>query len=108
MPHDSPLLRVHTLGSDEGIMQHNELMDLVTKLSDRIVSLETDLQQKKKVYGVAYTKLIKKVKRLGDKLNKSRRKCRLMGAQTQGRHEHDLEPDFEFTAPEEDYTAEPC
>ncbi|GKG53154.1 hypothetical protein Tco_0552422, partial [Tanacetum coccineum] len=23
MPHDSPLLRVHTLGSDEGIMQHN-------------------------------------------------------------------------------------
>ncbi|GJS63795.1 hypothetical protein Tco_0678359 [Tanacetum coccineum] len=30
-----------------------------------------------------------------------------MGAQTQGRHEHDLEPDFEFTAPEEVYTAEP-
>ncbi|GKA11560.1 hypothetical protein Tco_0691106 [Tanacetum coccineum] len=25
---------------------------------------------------------------------------------TQGRHEHDLEPDFEFTAPEEVYTAE--
>ncbi|GJV68313.1 hypothetical protein Tco_1483822 [Tanacetum coccineum] len=23
MPHDSPLLRVHTLGSDEGIMQPN-------------------------------------------------------------------------------------
>ncbi|GJS70126.1 hypothetical protein Tco_0702967 [Tanacetum coccineum] len=29
-----------------------------------------------------------------------------MSAQTQGRH-HDLEPDFEFIAPEEDYTAEP-
>ncbi|GJT22476.1 hypothetical protein Tco_0892413 [Tanacetum coccineum] len=29
-----------------------------------------------------------------------------MGAQTQGRHEHDLEPDFEFTALEEVYTAE--
>ncbi|GKE27821.1 hypothetical protein Tco_1443205, partial [Tanacetum coccineum] len=30
-----------------------------------------------------------------------------MGAQTQGRHEHDLEPDFKFTAPEEVYTTEP-
>ncbi|GJX99646.1 hypothetical protein Tco_0356665, partial [Tanacetum coccineum] len=26
MPHDLPLLRVNTLGSDEGIMQHKELM----------------------------------------------------------------------------------
>ncbi|GJT72310.1 retrovirus-related pol polyprotein from transposon TNT 1-94 [Tanacetum coccineum] len=78
MPYDSPLLRVHTLGSDEGIMQHNELMDLVTKLLDRVVSLETDLQQTKKVYGATYTKLIKKVKRLEDKLNKSRRKRKLI------------------------------
>ncbi|GKA02222.1 hypothetical protein Tco_0674887 [Tanacetum coccineum] len=30
-----------------------------------------------------------------------------MGAQTQGRHEHDLEPNFDFIAPEEVYTAEP-
>ncbi|GKD46454.1 hypothetical protein Tco_1271099, partial [Tanacetum coccineum] len=56
MPYDSPLLRVHSLGSDEGSMTLHELM---------------------------------------------------MGAQTKGRHEHDLEPDFEFTAPEEVYTAEP-
>ncbi|GKA68388.1 hypothetical protein Tco_0768305, partial [Tanacetum coccineum] len=63
MPYNSPLLRVHTLGSDEGIMQHNELMDLVTKLLDRVVALETDLMQTKKVYGAAFTKLIKKVKR---------------------------------------------
>ncbi|GJZ92528.1 hypothetical protein Tco_0664593 [Tanacetum coccineum] len=78
MPHDSPLPRSHTLGSDKGRMQHNELMDLVTKLSNRIVSLETDLQQTKKVYGDAYTKLIKKVKMLEHKLNKSRRKRRLV------------------------------
>ncbi|GJR06168.1 hypothetical protein Tco_0529152 [Tanacetum coccineum] len=79
MPHDSPPPRVHTLGSDEGRMQHNELMDLVTKLSDRVVALETDLTQIKKVYGVAFIKLIKKVKRLEkkDKLSKSRRKLRL-------------------------------
>ncbi|GJT58122.1 hypothetical protein Tco_0993176 [Tanacetum coccineum] len=79
MPHDSPLLIVHTLRSDEGRMQHNELIDFVTKLSDRVVALETDLMQTKKVYGAALTKLIKKVKRLEkkDKLNKSRRKLRL-------------------------------
>ncbi|GJV86769.1 reverse transcriptase domain-containing protein [Tanacetum coccineum] len=45
--------------------------------SDRVVSLETNLQQTKKVHGAAYTKLIKKVKRLEDKLNKSRRIRRL-------------------------------
>ncbi|GJR29565.1 hypothetical protein Tco_1105797 [Tanacetum coccineum] len=80
MPHDSPLTKVHTLGSDEGRMQHNELMDLVTKLSDRVVALETDLRQTKKVYGAAFTKLIKKVKRLEkkDKLSKSRRKLILV------------------------------
>ncbi|GJX31816.1 hypothetical protein Tco_0241671 [Tanacetum coccineum] len=44
MPNDSPLLRVYTLGSDEDKMKDNELMDLVTKLSDRVVALETDLQ----------------------------------------------------------------
>nr|GEU55001.1 hypothetical protein [Tanacetum cinerariifolium] len=42
-------------------MQHNELMDLVTKLSNRVVALETDLKQTKKVYGVTYTKLIMKI-----------------------------------------------
>ncbi|GJY78103.1 hypothetical protein Tco_0483904 [Tanacetum coccineum] len=80
MPYDSLLPRVYTLRSDEGRMQHNELMDFVRKLSDRVVALETDLTQTKKVYGAAFTKLIKKVKRLEkkDKLNKSRRKLRLV------------------------------
>ncbi|GJX49436.1 hypothetical protein Tco_0276281 [Tanacetum coccineum] len=55
-PHDSPLLRVHTLGSDEGSLQQNELMDLVTKLTDRVEVLENDLQQTKKVYSSALTK----------------------------------------------------
>ncbi|GJV40837.1 hypothetical protein Tco_1419277 [Tanacetum coccineum] len=58
MPHDSPLPRVHTLGSDEGRMQHNELIDL----------------------------LIKKVKRLekNDKLSKSKRKLRLVLSDEEG------------------------
>nr|GEX63747.1 hypothetical protein [Tanacetum cinerariifolium] len=58
MPHDSCLLTVNTLRSDEGKMQHNELMDMVTKLLDRVLALEADLKQTKKVYDVAYTKII--------------------------------------------------
>nr|GEX38571.1 hypothetical protein [Tanacetum cinerariifolium] len=80
MPYDLPLLRVHTLGSNKGIMQHNELMDLVTKLSDRVVTLETDLKQTKKVYGAAYTKLIMKVKKLEKtvKTSQARRRAKIV------------------------------
>ncbi|GJX08583.1 putative ribonuclease H-like domain-containing protein [Tanacetum coccineum] len=87
MPHVSPLPRVHILGSDEGRMQHNELMDLVTKLSDRVVALETDLRQTKKIYGAAHTKLIKKVKEGGEKgisSTMSRRKLRLVLSDEEG------------------------
>ncbi|GKB09052.1 hypothetical protein Tco_0837364 [Tanacetum coccineum] len=80
MPHDSPLLRVHTLGSDKGRMQPNELMELVTKLSDRVAVLENDLKQTKRVYGATFTKLIKKVKTLEKtvKSRKARRKTKLV------------------------------
>ncbi|GJS10819.1 putative ribonuclease H-like domain-containing protein [Tanacetum coccineum] len=139
MPHDSPLLRVHTLRSDVDRMQHNELMDLVIKLSDKVVALEADLKQTKQIYGVAFTKLIKKVKTLEKtvKSSQARRKARIVvsddeedledpskqgrkiakinedpnislvqhDAEVQGRHEHDMEPDFEFTTAEEVYTA---
>ncbi|GKC58148.1 hypothetical protein Tco_1085746 [Tanacetum coccineum] len=143
MPHDSPLLRVHTLGSDEGRMKPNELMKLITKLSDRVAVLENDLKQTKKTYGAAFTKLIKKVKTLEKtiKYNKARRRAQFVvsddeaddsfnqgrkiakinedpdiflvqqmlhhDAQTQGTQEYDLEPNIEFTAPEEVYTVEP-
>nr|GEU32577.1 hypothetical protein [Tanacetum cinerariifolium] len=79
-PHDLPLLRVNTFRSDEDRMQHNELIDLVTKLSDRVLALEADLKQKKKVYGVAYTKLIMKVKKLEKivKTSQDRRKAKIV------------------------------
>ncbi|GJW17257.1 hypothetical protein Tco_0024693 [Tanacetum coccineum] len=117
MPHDSPLPRVHT------------------HLSQEFTYLET-----KKVYGTAFTKLIKKVKKLEKtvKTRQARRKARVVvfddeedledpskqgrkiakidqdpnislvqhDAEVQGRHEHDMESDFEFTAAEEVYTAE--
>ncbi|GJX06012.1 retrovirus-related pol polyprotein from transposon TNT 1-94 [Tanacetum coccineum] len=75
-PHDSPLPRVNTLGSDEGSMQLQELMALCTKLSDRVLALETDLRQTKKVYGAAYTKLIIKVKKLKKTVKTSQAKRR--------------------------------
>ncbi|GJY14364.1 hypothetical protein Tco_0384786, partial [Tanacetum coccineum] len=49
-PHDSPLYVVHLHGSDEGSLKLNELMNLVTKLSDGIRALEDDLKKTKKTY----------------------------------------------------------
>ncbi|GJW17571.1 hypothetical protein Tco_0025007 [Tanacetum coccineum] len=137
MPYDLPLPRVHSLGSDEGSMTLNELTVICTTLSKKVETLEFNLKQTKLTYGAAYTKLIMKLKKLEHKVKsiKARRRVRLvvlededeledpskqgrkiaqidkdegitlvqMSAQTQGRHKHD----FEFIAPEEDYTTEP-
>ncbi|GJZ90512.1 hypothetical protein Tco_0662439 [Tanacetum coccineum] len=78
--YDSPLSRVHTLGSDEGSMALQELTVLCTTLSKKVDSLEGDLKQTKKVYGAAYTKLIKKVKKLEKtiKSNQARRRAKIV------------------------------
>ncbi|GKF71709.1 hypothetical protein Tco_0207823, partial [Tanacetum coccineum] len=79
-PYDSPFLSVNTLGSDEGSMTLLELTVLCTTLSKKVESLETDLKQTKKVYGAAYTKLIKKVKKLEKtvKSNQARSRANIM------------------------------
>ncbi|GKF51659.1 hypothetical protein Tco_0148126, partial [Tanacetum coccineum] len=71
MPYDSPLLRVHSLGSDEGSLKLNELTVLCTSLSMKGESLESDLKQTKQTYGVK--KLEHKVKSI-----KARRKVRFV------------------------------
>ncbi|GJR59696.1 hypothetical protein Tco_1501858 [Tanacetum coccineum] len=53
MPHDSPLLRVYSLRSDEGSMTLNELMVLCTTLSKKVETLESDLRYTKLTYGAA-------------------------------------------------------
>ncbi|GKF40051.1 hypothetical protein Tco_0120112 [Tanacetum coccineum] len=80
MPQDSPLPRVNTLRSDEGKMTLLELTVLCTTLSKKVESLEADLKQIKKVYGAAYTKLIKKVKKLEQtfKLSQARRRAKII------------------------------
>ncbi|GKC95431.1 hypothetical protein Tco_1160873, partial [Tanacetum coccineum] len=65
-PHDSPLYDVHSHGSDEGSLKLQELMNLVTTLSDRIGVLEADLMKTKKTYSSAYTKLILRGRKFSD------------------------------------------
>ncbi|GKD36731.1 hypothetical protein Tco_1256938, partial [Tanacetum coccineum] len=86
MPHDSPLPRVHSLGSDEGSMTLHELMVLCTALSKKVESLESDLKQTKLTYGAAYTKLIMKVKKLENRIksSKARRRVRLIVSEDEG------------------------
>ncbi|GKD13549.1 hypothetical protein Tco_1197956 [Tanacetum coccineum] len=80
MPHDSPLHVAHSYGSAEGSMHQHDLTVLVNKLNDRINSLEKDLQQTKKIYSTALTKLVLIVKKLEYKLKsgKARRKAKIV------------------------------
>ncbi|GKC63181.1 hypothetical protein Tco_1095779 [Tanacetum coccineum] len=59
-PHDSPLLGGHTLGSDEGRPHFNELTNLYTQLSNRVLALENS----KTAQDLVIQKLKKRVKRL--------------------------------------------
>ncbi|GJT82806.1 hypothetical protein Tco_1057148 [Tanacetum coccineum] len=70
----------YILGSDEGSKKLNELMELCTKLSKKVTSLQQDLKQTKQVYGKALTKLVKKVKHLEDQLKSTtkRRKAKVV------------------------------
>ncbi|GKF16439.1 hypothetical protein Tco_0061357, partial [Tanacetum coccineum] len=112
MPYDLPLPRVNTLGSDEGSMTLQELMALCTTLSKKVESLETDLQQTKLTYGIAYTKLIKKdPSKQGRKIAKINQDHAISlvqhDAEIQGRHEHDMKFDFDLDAAKDVCTAKP-
>ncbi|GKE99083.1 hypothetical protein Tco_0022434 [Tanacetum coccineum] len=60
---EPPLLRVNTLGSGEDSMKLQELMDLYTKLSDKVL----DLENVKNAQGFEIQKLKKRVKKLESK-----------------------------------------
>ncbi|GJS37603.1 hypothetical protein Tco_0535985 [Tanacetum coccineum] len=94
IPQDSPLPRVNTLRSDEGNLTLQELTVLCTTLSKKVESLEIDLTQTKLTYGAAYIELIKKVKKLENKVKDS------------GRQEHDMEFEFDLDAAKDVSTAE--
>ncbi|GJU70280.1 hypothetical protein Tco_1256539 [Tanacetum coccineum] len=79
-PNESPLHVVHSHGSDEGSLKLIELMNLVTKLSDRIGVLEDDLKRTKQTYSAAFTKLILRIKKLESKVKtgKARKRARVV------------------------------
>ncbi|GJX45752.1 hypothetical protein Tco_0262428 [Tanacetum coccineum] len=79
-PNESPLHAVHSHGSDEGSLKLIELMNLVTKLSERIRVLEDDLKRTKKTYSAAFTKLILRIKKLESKVKtgKARKRARVV------------------------------
>ncbi|GJV98477.1 hypothetical protein Tco_1553729 [Tanacetum coccineum] len=87
-PHTNVADKAASIGVD---VRYGRAATTVTGLeagqgSDKVVALETELTQTKKVYGATFTKLIKKVKRLEkkDKLSKSRRKLRLVLSDEEG------------------------
>nr|GEU69649.1 hypothetical protein [Tanacetum cinerariifolium] len=100
--HEPPLLRVNTLGSGDDSMKLIELIDLCTKLSDRVL----DLENVKDAQALEIQKLKKRVKRL-EKKRKSRTpqlkrrlfkvriessaKKSLEDKEIQGRYGHDTE-----------------
>nr|GEW72258.1 hypothetical protein [Tanacetum cinerariifolium] len=78
--YDSPLQSVHSLKRDERSLSLNELTVLCTSLSTKRQSLENELQQTKKVYSSALTKLIVRVKKLKRtfKTSKARKKAMIV------------------------------
>ncbi|GJY20923.1 hypothetical protein Tco_0393489 [Tanacetum coccineum] len=113
MPYESPLQSVQSLGRDEGSVSLNELMDLVTQLTNKVGSLENELTNTKKVYGSAITKLVKRVKKLekqvktgttrrGTKIVLSEDKAVEEDSSKQGRSlidELDMDADFSLVPP---------
>nr|GEX29269.1 ribonuclease H-like domain-containing protein [Tanacetum cinerariifolium] len=66
--------KVTHLEVGEGSMQLLELMDICTKLSDKVTSLENELKSTKAVYNKAFITLAKRVKKLEKKLKHKRRR----------------------------------
>ncbi|GJY30184.1 hypothetical protein Tco_0413679 [Tanacetum coccineum] len=64
LSNDPPLSKGYTIRSGEDSLELIELMDLCTKLIDKVTILENALKQSKESHAQTLTMLIKKVKRL--------------------------------------------
>nr|GEW64876.1 retrovirus-related Pol polyprotein from transposon TNT 1-94 [Tanacetum cinerariifolium] len=74
MPNEPPLEEGNISQSGEGGMQLLELMDVCTKLLDKVTTLENELKSTKAVYNKALITLTKRVKKLEKKLKHKRRR----------------------------------
>ncbi|GJS70412.1 hypothetical protein Tco_0703253 [Tanacetum coccineum] len=73
LPNEPPLGEGNTSRSGEGSMQLLELMEICTKLSDKVTTLEDELRSTKAVYNKSLITLTKRVKKLENKLKLKRR-----------------------------------
>ncbi|GJV88859.1 hypothetical protein Tco_1532797 [Tanacetum coccineum] len=72
LPNEPPLGEGNTSRSREGSMQFLELMDICTKLSESVTSLENELTRTKAIYNKALLTLTKRVKKLEKELTHKR------------------------------------
>nr|GEX82235.1 hypothetical protein [Tanacetum cinerariifolium] len=75
LPNELPLEEGNTSRSREGSMQLLELMDICTKLSDKVIALENELKSTKAVYNKALITLTKRVKELEKNLKHKRNRA---------------------------------
>nr|GEU88308.1 hypothetical protein [Tanacetum cinerariifolium] len=75
LPNEPPLREGNTSRSGEGSMQLLELIDIYTKLSDKVAGLENELISIKAVYNKALITLTKRVKKLERQLKHKRRRA---------------------------------
>ncbi|GKC40738.1 hypothetical protein Tco_1053122, partial [Tanacetum coccineum] len=73
LPNEPPLKEGNTSRSREGSMQLLELMDICTKLSGKVTTLENELSSTKAVHNKALITLTKRVNKLEKKLKLKRR-----------------------------------
>nr|GEU53676.1 hypothetical protein [Tanacetum cinerariifolium] len=93
MPNEPPLRKGDTSQSGEGSMQLLELMDICTKLSDKVTALEDELKMTKVVYNKALITLTKRVKKLEKNLKHKRRRAVIDFSEDEEATEHIIESD---------------
>lgn len=95
MPHDAPLSTCHIVGSAEGSTNYRELMEICTKLTKQVATLEEDLARTKKEHKKVLTALVSKVKKLKEdvKLLKAKRKKKIVESSPTS-EDKDLDDDF--------------
>ncbi|GJY24204.1 hypothetical protein Tco_0397862 [Tanacetum coccineum] len=84
LPNELPLREGNTSRSGEGSMQLLELINLYTKLSDKVTSLEDELASTKAVYNKALITLTKRVKKLEKQLKHKKRRAVIDSSKDEG------------------------
>ncbi|GKB85769.1 RNA-directed DNA polymerase, eukaryota, reverse transcriptase zinc-binding domain protein, partial [Tanacetum coccineum] len=84
LPNEPPLREGNTSQSGEASMQLLELINLYTKLSDKVTSLEDELASTKAIYNKALITLTKRVKKLEKQLKHKRRRAVIDSSENEG------------------------